>query len=126
MKNFVKSHPYIMCNIAGAVFASSAVWFDLSGFIGFWIAVLVYVLTIKLLFPLWVILLNIAGFTMVAWNSKTAVAFAVGTGSIGAFIAVHTKNKEYEYKKFINIAFIVTIWVAVWLVLSYQFFNISV
>ncbi|MBQ8827289.1 MAG: hypothetical protein IJ007_09365 [Oscillospiraceae bacterium] len=126
MKDFVKNHPYIMCNIAGAVFASSAVWLDLSGFVGFWVAVLVYVLTIKLLFPLWVILLNIAGFTMVAWNSKTAVAFAVGTGSIGAFIAVHTVNKEYEYRKFINIAFIVTIWAAIWSVLSYQFFNISV
>ena len=126
MKDFIKKHPYIMCNIAGAFFASSAIWFCLSGFVGFWIAVLLYVLTIKILFPVWVVLLNIEGFIAVVGDSKTADVFAVCTGSIGAFIAVHTVNKAYEHKKHIDYAFIVTIWVAVWLVLSYQFFNISV
>lgn len=126
MIEFAKKHPYIMHNIAGLVFASSAIWFFLSSFIGFWVFVLVRLLTACGVLPVAVILTNVLGFLTVVSDSKNAIVFAAAAGSPGAFIAAAFFNKDYEYRNYINHLFIAVIYFAIWLVLSCNCAHISV
>lgn len=125
MVEFAKKHPYIMHNIVGMILASSAIWFFLSSFVGFWIFVLVRLLTANGVLPVAVIIMNVLGFLAVADNSKNAIAFAAAAGSPGAFIAVTFFNKDYEYRNYINHLFIAAVYFVIWLVLSYNFAHIS-
>ncbi len=127
-KSFIKRHPYVMCNLICIILASSPLWSGVSAFCGFWFAILALasiVGTYGIIFAA-IIITNILGFVKVKSSSKAGVAFAVAVGSPGAFLAVHTVNKQYEYKKEVNFIFIVTIWTAVWALLGYHNFHISV
>ena len=117
---------YLILNLVGIVFASSAVWSDVSSTLGYLMVLGVYMLSIFGIFPVLVLVSNIWGFISVVSDAKSGVAFAVAAGSPGAFIAANFFNKNYVYRKIVSCIFIVTVYVAVWLVLSYHYGSISV
>lgn len=117
---------YLILNLVGVVFASSAVWSDVSSFLGFFMVTAVYMFSIWGIFPVLVLVSNIWGFISVVSDAKSGVAFAVAAGSIGTFIAANFFNKDYVYRKIVNCIFIVMVYAAVWLVLSYHYGSISV
>lgn len=123
MRDFIKTHPYITLNAAGLLFIIPCFSCEPLATCGFMAAILSVIGFVTGIIPILFIILNIAAYSAVKKNRKdSAIAFSLLGGFLGAFIASHTVNKEFEWKTYINLAINAYVWIFVWLIVSLALF----
>ena len=78
-----------------------------------------------ILVPILIIAMNFIAFVTVKKDKLAGIIPTILGGEIGAFIAVHTVNRDYRAKTAVNIIFCVFLCVFVWMALSTLLFIIG-
>lgn len=120
MKDFIKKHYLLVTNIICFI----------------WVAMcfvsenIVFRLGISIVFTVWsifadnyiiaiclstvIIAMNIAAFIAVKKDEEIAILSSIFGGILGAFISTYATNKNYQYKKAINVLFNISVWIFIW------------
>ncbi len=123
MKEFIKKHyllvTNILCFILGAMNFASHFVYELC-FVILYVLYFIFMenIVIAICFLSFIIAMNVIAFNSVKKDEGAAVILALFGGIIGAFISAHTANKDYRYKKVLNLLFNIFVWIFIWAFVS--------
>ena len=128
MKEFIKNRyvfiTTVVCIIIAAVTLLSED-FATCGYDLFIILILFGVLydLVPILVPILIAAMNFIAFSTVKKDKSAGIIPTILGGVIGAFIAVHTVNRDYRAQKAVKIIFCVFLCVFVWMILLILLYN---
>ncbi len=125
MKEFIKKHYLLVPNILFPVlivltFVNKIVFEH--GLLISYVFYIIFVINIvvTICFSAFIIAMNITAFIAVKKDKGIAIVSALLGGILGAFISTRTANKNYRYKKTVNLLFNISAWIFIWALASIE------
>lgn len=124
MKNFVKNRYVFVTTAVCIIIAAITLLSEGFAAYGFALPFILFLFgvlydLVPILVPILIAAMNFIAFSAVKKDKSAGIIPTILGGEIGAFIAVHTVNRDYRAKKAVNIIFCVFLCVFVWMSLSF-------